>query len=158
VITFFKNFYYDYFAVVPMGDEEDEEIAEEYKGPEKEEPVYEEETPDIERGQNEPGADIDKLTNLIWNFRRAIENLDHLINTLKSAVDEKQKAEIKEQIIDARKRVLDAKKELDDYRLQFKDAAPSMGELELNLLKQEELALADAEKILKEGKTKRRKK
>lgn len=131
---------------------DDEEIITEYKGPDKEEPKWEEEKPDIKKGQDVPGAEVDKLTNLIWAFRSTIEKLDELINALKSSVSEEEKAEVEEQIVDARERMVNAKKKLDGYRLELSNSAPQPGELERSLREQFDIAMADTEEILKRRK------
>lgn len=132
-----------------MAGEEEEEIETEYKGPEKEEPEYEDEIPDTKKGEDEAGADVDKLTNLIWNYRSTIEKLDHLLNTLKSSITEKEKAAVEGQIGDALNGVLEARRRIDDYRVEMGDAAPPPDELEASLNEQAEIALADAQKNIK---------
>lgn len=128
---------------------EEEDIVTEYKGPEKDEPEYEEETEDTKKGEDEAGADVDKLTNLIWNYRSTIEKLDHLLNTLKSSISEKEKAAAEGQIGETLNDVLKARRRIDDYRVEMGDAAPSADELEASLNEQVEIAIADAEKIIK---------
>jgi hypothetical protein len=135
-----------------MAEEDEEPIATPYSGPDKEEPKWEEEKPDERRDQDEAGADVDKLTNIIWSFRSTIEKLDHLINALKSSISEEEKADVEEQIVDARERMVNEKKRLDDYRLNLGNSAPPIGELEASLNKQYEIAMADTEEIAKRRK------
>jgi len=105
---------------------------------------------DLKEGQDEPGADVEKYTNLIRDYRHAIEKLDHLINTLKSSISDEDKAEVEDQIIDARNEAVAAKKRLEDYRIAFGDSAPSSeGETIDTLNRQFEIAMADTEEIAK---------
>jgi len=108
---------------------------------------------DLKEGQDKPGADVEKYTNLIRDYRHAIEKLDHLINTLKSSISEEDKADVEDQVIDARNEVIAAKKRLEDYRVSFGDAAPSSEGETIDALDQQcDLAMADTEEIAKKKK------
>ena len=137
-----------------MEAEREENIDEERSLEEKEEAEKREkdEQPDIDltKDQDAPGADIEKYTNFIRDYRDAIEKLDHLINTLKSSISAEDKAEVEEQIIDARKYMIAAKKRVYDYRLKLGAAAPSSeGETIDALNEQYETAMDKVKEVLK---------
>lgn len=140
-----------------MGEEESEseEMIDEEKGleqKEEEEKREMDEQPDLDltEGQDKPGADVEEYTNLIRDYRHALERLDHLINILKSAVSDEDKEETEEQIIDARKDVIAAKRRVDEHRINMGDAAPSSdGETMDALNEQYDIAMADTEEIAK---------
>ncbi len=142
-----------------MGDDEletereeniDEEKSLEEKEEEEKEETGEQREVDLSKDQDAPGAEVEEYTNLILNYRHALERLDHLINTLKSSISDEDKAEVEDQIIDARNDAIAAKKRVDDYRTKLGDAAPSSeGETMDALNEQYRIAMADTEEIAK---------
>jgi len=142
-----------------MGDDEieaerEENIDEERSLEEKEQEEKREKDsqPDLDltKDQDAPGAEIEKYTNLIRDYRHAIEKLAHLVNTLKSSISDEDKKEVEEQMVDARNDLIAAKKRLDEHRIKLGDAAPSSeGETIDALDKQYDLVMADSEEIIK---------
>ena len=104
---------------------------------------------DLSKDQDAEGADVEKYTNLILDYRHAVEKLDHLINTLKSSISDEDKADVENQIIDARNEALAAKKRVDDYMVKFGDATPPNEETRESIEEQFERAMTDTEEIAK---------
>jgi|GEM_PF-1405188 len=137
-----------------MGDEEaereemvDEEKSLEQKEQDEKQEMDEQPDLDLSKDQDAPGADVEKYTNLIRDYRHALEKLGHLINTLKSSISDEDKEEIEEQVVDARKNATAAKRRVDDYRASFGDATPPNEETRDALEEQYEIAMADTEEI-----------
>ena len=135
--------------VIVMANEEDEETV--VRSREKKEPEVEGEKIDAELEQDAPGADVDKMANLIWDFSKELVFLEAAVEAWDEEEDEDSRKDILEELPDMVS-IVDARmKRLDTYRVKFGKGVPPADEYEILLRDRAATFISKAKEILKEA-------
>lgn len=135
--------------VIVMANEEDEETI--VRSREKKEPEVEGEKIDAELEQDAPGADIDKIANLLWDFSKELVFLEAAVEAWDEEEDEDARKDILEELPDMISIVGARMKRLVDYRVKFGKGVPPADEYELLLRDRAKIYISKAKEILKEA-------
>lgn len=114
-----------------MADENDEETM--VRSREKEEPETEDEQVDEELEQDAPGADVDRIANLLWDFSKELVFLEAAVEAWDEEEDDESRKDILEELPDMISIVTARMKRLDSYRMKFGKSAPAADEYEILL-------------------------
>jgi len=136
--------------VITMADENDEETI--VRSREKEEPETEDEQVDEELEQDAPGADVDKIANLLWDFSKELVFLEAAVEAWDEEEDEDARKDILEELPDMISVVAARMKKLDSYRVKFGKGAPAADEYEILLHDRAEEYIKKANEILESAK------
>jgi len=117
--------------VITMADENDEETM--VRSREKEEPETEDEQVDEELEQDAPGADVDRIANLLWDFSKELVFLEAAVEAWDEEEDDESRKDILEELPDMISIVTARMKRLDSYRMKFGKSAPAADEYEILL-------------------------
>ena len=132
-----------------MANENDEETI--VRSKEKKEPETEDEQVDQELEQDAPGADVDKIANLLWDFSKELVFLEAAVEAWDEEEDEDARKDILEELPDMISVVNARMKRLDNYRIKFGKGVPPADEYEILLRDRASTFISKAKEILKEA-------
>lgn len=135
--------------VITMAEDDEETIV---RSREKEEPETEDEQVDEELEQDAPGADVDKIANLLWDFSKELVFLEAAVEAWDEEEDEDSRKDILEELPDMISVVKERMNRLDKYRVKFGKGVPSADEYEILLRDRAEYFIGKAKEILEKAK------
>jgi len=135
--------------VIVMANEEDEETI--VRSKEKKEPETEDEQVDQELEQDAPGADVDRIANLLWDFSKELVFLEAAVEAWDEEEDEDARKDILEELPDMISVVNSRMKRLDSYREKFGKGVPAADEYEILLRDRAATFIRKAKEILEQA-------
>lgn len=135
--------------VIIMADEDEETIV---RSREKKEPETEDEQVDEELEQDAPGADVDKIANILWDFSKELVFLEAAVEAWDEEEDEDARKDILEELPDMISVVNARMKRLDNYRIKFGKGVPPADEYEILLRDRAEYFIGKAKELLEKAK------
>ncbi|MFH1221644.1 MAG: hypothetical protein V1492_01015 [Candidatus Micrarchaeota archaeon] len=100
--------------------------------------------------QDTPGADADKVANVLWELESEVVKLESLVSDWEAAGEEEQRESIEEEMPKAVALVKRSLKRLDELRLLLKEGMPAADEYETELVSRAGVMLKKAAEILEE--------
>ena len=119
-----------------------------YRGRPRKKPEADDEYVDDELEQDAPGADVDTIANLLWDFSREVVYLEAAVEAWDEEESEDTREEIKEELPDMISVVAARMKRLDNYRVKFGSGVPPADEYESLLRDRAEEFIRRAKEIL----------